>query len=593
MILVPQDKIDDCTARGWWGTLTLDDVFRSNVSSSGGRIAVADAFNRTAFTDGSPRSLSYAQLDDEVTRLCSVLLADGFGKDDIVVLQLPNCVEQFVAYLACARLGIAVSPVPIQYREHELSHVLSITRARAALTCRRIGRHAHAAMFEGLRASQPSLRTVYAFGDDADESVPGGPMPGGAVALGPRLAGAGPGMGAQLQDYLERTTITANDVFTICWTSGTESAPKGVPRSHNEWLVLAPTVIEGANLGPHCRMLSPFPLVNMAGLSAGFAAWLVLAGTVVQHQPFDLAVFLQQLRNEKIDYTIAAPAILGQLLHNEALAEGIDFSRLATIGSGSAPLSQWLVKGFKDRFGVDIVNHFGSNEGASLTGGPRDVPDPETRARFFPRAGVPGFDWHVSTTRKISTRLVDLETGHDIHEPGVVGELRYAGATVFSGYWNAPELTARAFDAKGYYKTGDLFEIGGEHGQYYRYAGRSKDVVIRGGMNISSEEIENLVLAHPGVREAAVVGYADEAMGERVCACVVLKAGETLTLEALKSFLRDEQRIAMYKLPERLVLLEALPRNPVGKVLKRVLRGKLNDQLNEQAVADHQPLHST
>lgn len=576
MILVPQDKIDDCTARGWWGTLTLDDIFRANVAGHGSRTAVADAFNRSTFTDGAPYSLSYAQLDDQVARLCTVLLADGLGKDDVVVLQMPNCVEQFVVYLACARLGIVVSPVPIQYREHELAHVLSSTRACAVITCRRIGRHAHAAMFDGLRASQPALHSVYAFGDTSEGASPGSPMPPDAVALEPRLVDAtDPSV---LEGYLRCTTISANDVFTICWTSGTESSPKGVPRSHNEWLVLAPTVIESANLQRHCRMLSPFPLVNMAGLSAGFAAWLVLAGTVVQHQPFDLAVFLQQLREGEIDYTIAAPAILGQLMHNDSLVEGIDFSRMPTIGSGSAPLSQWLVRGFKDRFGVDIVNHFGSNEGASLTGGPRDVPDPETRARFFPRAGVQGFDWHVSTTRKISTRLVDLETGRDIHEPGVVGELRYAGATVFSGYWNAPELTARAFDAQGYYKTGDLFEIGGDRGQYYRYAGRSKDVVIRGGMNISSEEIENLILAHPGVREAAVVGYADEVMGERVCACVVPKSGEALTLEALKGFLRDEQRIAVYKLPERLVLLDALPRNPVGKVLKRVLRGQLHDQ---------------
>jgi len=574
LILVTQDKIDEYTKRGWWGTRTLDEVFGGNLALYGNRIAVADAFNRASFTDGEPRNLSYSQLDEEVTRLCNVLLSDGLSKDDVIVLQMPNCVEQFVVYLACARLGIIVSPVPIQYREHELSHVLSITRACAAITCRRVGRHAHAAMFVGLRSSHPALRSVYAFGATGTDIATGEAMPGGVVALAPRLAAAA-GQ-SHLYDYLQRTAISANDVFSICWTSGTESVPKGVPRSHNEWLVLAPSIIEGANLRTHCRMLSPFPLVNMAGLAAGLATWLMLAGTVVQHQPFDLAVFLQQLREEQIDYTIAAPAILGQLLHNENLAEGIDFKRLSTIGSGSAPLSQWLVKGFKDRFGVDIVNHFGSNEGTSLTGGPRDIPDPEMRARFFPRAGVAGFDWHVSTTRKVSTRLVHQETGEDIHEPGVIGELRYAGATVFSGYYNAPEMTANAFDAEGYYKTGDLFEIGGERGQYYRYAGRSKDVVIRGGMNISSEEVENLILAHPNVREAAVVGYADEAMGERVCACVVTKTGAALSLDALKAYLRDEQHIAVYKLPERLVLLEALPRNPVGKVLKRVLREQVS-----------------
>lgn len=583
LILVPQSKIDDYTARGWWGTQTLDDVFRRNVALYGGRTAVADAFNRTNFTDGEPRSLSYAHLDEEVTRLCSVLLADGLRKDDVVVLQMPNCVEQYVVYLACARLGIVVSPVLTQYREHELSHVLAITRARAAITCRRIGRHAHAAMFEALRAGRPSLRAVYAYGDTDANTALSEPMPAGVQALAPRLDAASDW--AQLDSYLRGNEISANDVFTICWTSGTESTPKGVPRSHNEWLVLAPTVIEGANLGPHSRMLSPFPLVNMAGLSAGFAAWLTLAGTVVQHHPFDLTVFLQQLRDEEIDYTIAAPAVLGQLLHDDALGEGIDFTRLATIGSGSAPLSQWLVKGFKEKFGVDIVNHFGSNEGASLTGGPRDVPDPETRACFFPRAGVKGFVWHVSTTRKISTRLVHLATGEDIHEHGVVGELRYAGATVFSGYYNAPELTAKAFDDQGYYKTGDLFEIGGDKSQYYRYAGRSKDVVIRGGLNISPEEIENLIMAHPKVREAAVVGYADEAIGERVCACVVLKTGEALALDKLNEFLRNEQRIAVYKLPERLVLFDALPRNPVGKVLKRVLR--------EQVGTASEHLHST
>jgi acyl-CoA synthetase (AMP-forming)/AMP-acid ligase II len=221
---------------------------------------------------------------------------------------------------------------------------------------------------------------------------------------------------------------------------------------------------------------------------------------------------------------------------------------------------------------VAIVNYFGSNEGASLTGAPRDVPDPAVRARYFPRAGVPGFDWTVSTARKISTRLVDLESGRDIEEAGVPGELRFAGPTIFSGYYRAPELTERAFDDRGYYRTGDLFEIGGEARQYYRYVGRAKDLVIRGGMNISSEEIENLIVAHPRVREVAVVGYPDDILGERVCACVVPADPAPLTLADLTGFLRDEKRIAVYKLPERLLIVDALPRNPVGKVLKRVLR---------------------
>lgn len=564
MILVPQEKIDHYTERGWWGARTLDDCFRSHVATHPRRQAVVDALNRQDFTDGAPQCLTYAELEGQVARMAQVLLDHGLTKDDIVVVQLPNGVEQFVIYLACARLGIVVSPVPAQYREHELEHILGITRARAILTCVRIGKHGHASMFQQLSARHPSISRVFAWGLQ---------VPEGVVSLDLALPAAQAPQ--RVIDYLAKTRVCANDVFTICWTSGTEATPKGVPRNHNEWLIVAPAIIEGAQLAPGCRLLNPFPLVNMAGLSTNFAAWLILGGTVVQHQPFNLQVFLRQIRDEAIEYTVAAPAILNQLLKRPELLAGIDFKRLASIGSGGAPLSDWMVRGFHEQYGVAIVNYFGSNEGASLTGAPRDVADPALRARFFPRAGVPGYQWSVSTTRKIATRLVDLESGQDINEAGRAGELRFSGPTIFSGYFNAPELTAHAFDKQGYYRTGDLFEIGGDNLQYYRYAGRSKDLVIRGGMNISSEEVESLILAHPLVREAAVVGYPDPIMGERLCACVVAVDHKPLTLEQLTTFLRDEKRIAVYKLPERLHLIDDLPRNPVGKVLKRVLRERV------------------
>ena len=189
-----------------------------------------------------------------------------------------------------------------------------------------------------------------------------------------------------------------------------------------------------------------------------------------------------------------------------------------------------------------------------------------------PRAGVEGFTWSMSTTRKIRTRLVDLDTGEDITVAGRPGEIRFAGPTIFSGYYAAPELSAKAFDEQGFYKTGDLFEIAGERLQYYRYVGRSKDLVIRGGVNISSEEIENLLMACPGVREAAVVGVPDLLLGEKLCACVVLAEGQTVTLDTLARYLREEKKIAAYKLPEYLLSLPVLPRNPVGKILKRELR---------------------
>lgn len=568
MILVPQSKIDAYTERGWWGHTTLWDLFLRHASERPDAEAVADAPNRAEFAHGAPQRLCWSQLHDAVDRFCRLLLAVGIRRDERLLMQLPNGVEQYIAYLACARLGIVITPVPVQYRENELDYILGHTAAAAVLTFTRIGRpgsgHAAAAMFGAMRQRHPQLRTILAWGDSCDaDTVDIGRHSAAPMSDADRR---------QLAQAEAAAAVTANDVFTICWTSGTEARPKGVPRSHNEWLVVAPSIIDAGQIRAHARLLNPFPLVNMAGISTAIAAWLVLGGTVVQHHPFALPVFLQQLRDERIDYTVAPPAVLNMLLQNAALLEGIDFTRLSRIGSGSAPLSEWMVRGFAERYGVQIINYFGSNEGAALAGNDLDLPDPGQRAAYFPRAGVQGHDWSVSTTRKIRTRLVDLETGRDIDNAGQVGELRFSGPTIFSGYYEAPELTARAFDAQGFYKTGDLFEIAGDRLQFYRYCGRSKDLVIRGGMNISAEEIENLLQACPGVREVAVVGVPDAVLGEKVCACVVAHEGRTLALADIVAWLRSEKHVAAYKLPEYLLALPALPRNPVGKVLKTELR---------------------
>jgi len=573
MILVSKDKIAEYTARGWWGTQTLWELFANQARERGNAEAVVDASNREEFAHGAPRRLSWNQLAAEVDRFCLLLIENSIQRDDIVVVQLPNCVEQFVAYLSCARLGVVVTPVPVQYREHELEHILSLTEAAAAITFARIGKagrgHAAADMYRALREKHATLRTVFAWGDQVPSGVVQVPAP--APADTPALSAA---QRERLIQVEQAAAVSANDVFSICWTSGTEATPKGVPRSHNEWLVVAPSIIEAGQIRAHARLLNPFPLVNMAGLSTAIAAWLVIGGTVVQHHPFSLPVFLQQIRDERIDYTVAPPAVLNMLLQNTALLEGIDFKRLSRIGSGSAPLSEWMVRGFAEQFGVQIINYFGSNEGAALAGNHIDLPDPGDRATFFPRAGVPGFDWSVSTTRKVRTRLVDLDSGEDIMQAGRVGELRFTGPTIFSGYYNAPELSARAFDEQGYYKTGDLFEIGGDRKQFYRYAGRSKDLVIRGGMNISAEEIEGLLQACPGVREVAVVGVPDDILGEKVCACIVVQERHRIVLGDIVAYLRTEKHVAAYKLPEYLMPLAAMPRNPVGKILKTELRAQ-------------------
>ncbi|MGE4243793.1 class I adenylate-forming enzyme family protein [Ramlibacter sp.] len=556
MILVPPEKIADYVKKGWWGERTLAEIFIATALRQPETLAVADPPNLFALCGLHPRRWTWGDLLREVGRMAAFLHAQGLRKDDVLVAQLPNCVDLHALYLACAATGIVISPVPVQYRGHELAHVLGMTGARMAITTERVGNHRSAALWAELAPQfAGTLQQVRMLGASMD----GQEAPWDAKAL---------------RAHMQAHGVTAHDVLTVCWTSGTEARPKGVPRNHNEWLIVGQSVIDAGQLQPGARMVIPFPFVNMAGVSTSLAAWLLVGGTLHHHHPFDLDVFVAQLRDEPTDYTVAAPAVLSMLLKDPAKLAGVDLGRLKRLGSGGGPVAEWLVEQFAQQYGVEVVNYFGSNEGAALSSAPQDIPDRRQRSAYFPRIGVEGFTWSLSNASKIRTRLVDLDTGADIEEPGRVGELRFQGPTIFSGYFRAPELTERAFDEQGYYRTGDLFEIAGDRRQFYRFAGRHKDIVIRGGMNISCEEVEGLLLAHPKVREAAVIGLPDPVLGERVCAVIAPQPGAAVDLQELVEFLRGEEQVAPFKWPEKLILVEELPRNPLGKVLKRELRAR-------------------
>lgn len=563
MVVVPAERIAEYVSKGWWGERTLAGLFIATAQRQPDAFAVADPPNRPRLTGEAARRCTWGELLADVGRMAAFLHGQGLRKDDVVVVQLPNCVELHALYLACAALGVVISPVPMQYRAHENAHVVATTRARMAITTARCGNHAPAAHWAQLAPQLPGLEQLWAFGAG---------LPATARALDVGLAGAPVWTAGQLQAQSASVGVSAHDVVTVCWTSGTEAQPKGVPRNHNEWLIVGQSVVDAGQLQTGAQMLIPFPFVNMAGVSTSLAAWLLVGGGLHHHHPFDLDVFVAQLREHPTDYTVAAPAVLNMLLKEPGHLAGVDLARLRRVGSGGGPLADWVVEEFAQRFGIEVVNYFGSNEGAALSSTPQDVPDRTQRSRYFPRFGVPGFEWSASNARKVRTRLVDLDTGEDIQQPGHAGELRFSGPTIFSGYFNAPELTARAFDAQGYYRTGDLFEIAGERSQFYRFCGRHKDIVVRGGMNISSEEVECLLLAHPKVREAAVIGVPDALLGERVCAVIAPQAGATVSLPELVDFLHRVEQVAAFKWPELLVLVDSLPRNPMGKVLKRELR---------------------
>lgn len=557
--LHPAERVAEYTAAGWWSGETMDQLFRARVAADPDRIAVVDPANKADLTGDQPRRLTWRELDDEVYGLADVLLSHGVGAGDVVGLQMPNTVELVAAYLACWRIGAVVSPLPVQYREHEISELGRLAEFRAYLTVERIGDRSPVQEVGSVRDGLPALRTVFAYGSS---------LPDGVVAVAP-VSGAR----ERVEAYAAEHPADPNDCATICWTSGTESKPKGVPRAHYEWLAICWATVDAPRLTSEDVLLNPFPMVNMAGINGMFLPWLRVGGVLVQHHPFDLPTFLRQIAEEKATYTVAPPALLNMLLARPEILAATDLSSLRLIGSGSAPLAPAMVRGWQEKYGIGVINFFGSNEGIALLTDPHDVPDPEQRARYFPRYGVPGVKWSSRVSEWTSVRLIDPVSGKEVTEPGVPGELRIKGPTIFSGYLDGANL-ASPFDEDGYLRTGDVFEIAGEDGRFLRYVDRAKDLIIRGGMNISPAELEGLLTGHPSVAEVAVVGYPDEVLGEKVCAIVVPAEGATPTLEELVSYLR-EQRIASFKLPERLELRAALPRNPVGKILKRDLRDEL------------------
>jgi acyl-CoA synthetase (AMP-forming)/AMP-acid ligase II len=454
-----------------------------------------------------------------------------------------------------ARLGAIISPVPIQYGPFELEKAREVLEPSAFISM---------SNFKGKNFAADHSPV---FGDDFARFAFGEDVPEGFT---PISLDAGRSEADGFADYLAGLDISANDILSICWTSGTTGQPKGVPRSHNMWMASGRGAHDVADMQDGEAILNPFPMVNMAAIGGFLFPWLMRGSTLVLHHPLDLPVFLKQIEQEKIGYTIAPPALLNMLLKQREVLDAIDIRSLRAIGSGSAPLSEWMVKGYQEDYGIAILNVFGSNEGICLATDQYDVPDPADRARYFPRFGVQGFEWRNRAGAETVTRLVDLQSGEVVTEPGAQGEMEIQGATLFDGYWKSPGANAEVFTDDGFFRTGDVFEIVGDDLRYYKFVGRCKDIIVRGGVNISPDEIDNLLAGHPKVAEVAVVGYEDEIMGERVGAVVVPKPGETVSLDELTEYLRDKG-MAVFKLPEQLRLVDEIPHNAVGKILRREL----------------------
>ncbi|MCQ4322621.1 class I adenylate-forming enzyme family protein [Stutzerimonas stutzeri] len=537
MILHKPELIKEYTEKGFWGPRTLIDRFRSNCLAHPEREAVVDPPNRPDLVGTPSQRLTWAELGKAVDATAAELSRRGFGKDDVLVAQLPNVWELAMLYMAAAKAGGLLSALPMQWRRKDVGYVKDMTSSRFYVSAesfhgfdyRELGQELGFEQYLGLEELTKIAR-------------------------------------AEVTEEVD-TPVGANDIFTLCWTSGTEADPKGCPMSHNNWEYLISLVFTTCGLEQGDRILCVAPLVNMTAVGVNYVPWLAAAGTLVLHHPIIPEILLRQLTEEGIQYTILVPAMLNMIAKLPNVDQ-LDLSSIRTITTGSAPPSAWSMQEFKRRWDIDIVNIWGQNEGTSLVAGPADVPELDLRVDHFPWWGKEGVQW-PSGIYGVEVKILG-DKDEEVTEPGDIGELCYRSPGLFAGYFGRPDITERSFTDDGFFRTGDLFIIRDEtHVGFYD---RKKDMVIRGGFNISSVEVENAVLGFNKVQDVAVIPQPDDIMGERVCICVVpTNDQDPPALEEINDFLR-EQGMSVYKLPEKMKLIDAIPRNPVGKILKKDLR---------------------
>jgi cyclohexanecarboxylate-CoA ligase len=515
----------DYVTAGHWTGARVDDGLRTNAARAPGATAVVDR----------DRRVSYGELDAAADRAAAMLAGLGVGPGDVVSFQLPNWLEAAVLFHGTARAGAISNPIVPIYRRREVGFILEEARSRVLVVPDTFRGFDYREMVADLRPALPDLEHVLVIGEPA----------GDMVAFADALTATAPD--AAPPDVARR----GSDPVLILYTSGTESRPKGVVHTHDTLVYECASVAELYAVTGDDVVFMPSPVTHITGMLYGLQMPFTLGAPVVLLDAWSVPAALELIERERCSFTVGATPFLHGLVHAPDLAER-DIASMRVFVCGGADIPPALVRETAERTAMLATRVYGSTECPTATGTARSQP-----LRLHAETdGAP-----IGPTE---VRVADDDDA--VLTPPATGNLQVRGPDLCVGYRD-PALDAKAFTPDGWFRTGDLAEIDAEG--RLRIAGRVKDIIVRGGENLSAKEIENLMFEHPDVREVAVVAYPDPVLGERACAYVV---GEPdLTLESAVAFLRT-RGIANQKLPERLRLVDELPKTASGKVQKFRLR---------------------
>ncbi len=518
-------------AQGFWRDETLLHQLARAVARSPDKTAIVACRSDI----GTETRLSYAQIDDLSNRLAAALHARGIGCGDVVSFQLPNWWEFSILHLACLKLGAISNPLMVIFRERELRFMLGLAGSKLLVVPVSFRGFDYAGMAANLREHLPKLAHVFVVGRDGadgfarllEHPAPSTPF---APAHGPR----------------------PDEVIQLLYTSGTTGEPKGVMHSSNTMLSNLEYFAERLGLGVDDVIHMPSPLAHQLGFMYGIVLPIMLGGTAILQDIFAAPEMARQIRDEAASFTMGATPFMNDLTEHVA-ATGQATPSLRVFVSAGAPIPRALVAKARQTLGAAIVSAWGMSENGAVTTTRLD--DGEEKATTTDGGPLPGMELRI------------LGADGDVLPAGQEGQLQVRGCSNFVGYLKRPELNPN--DPEGWFDTGDLARMDADG--YIRIAGRSKDIIIRGGENIPVVEVEGLLFRHPAVAEVAIVGIPDARLGERACAFVRLREGASLSLAEVTAYL-EGQRMARQYMPERLEILAELPRTPSGKIQKFKLR---------------------
>lgn len=545
----PKEFVDLYYKNRWWSGITFGEMLDRT----------CDLYPyKEALVAGEVR-LTYKQLRDWTNKAAIAFHELGIEKLDRVLLQIPNWAEFVYAYYGLHKIGaIPVMCIP-RFSQREIEHFCEITEAKGWIVPRRYEKMDYLSMIGPLRSHQPLLKYILLI-DSYRQGYE--PLPEGTLSFNDLIEKVD--LRRYPKDYLRSFRPDPEEICHFMPTGGTTGLPKLVPRTHNDFLANIDFRAKAWERSPRDITLISTPLTHNMAIEVSLNPTFLTGGKVVMIPSTRPKDILEAVQKEKVTTMILAVAQVQQIVDYPEFGQ-YDTSSLQVIGTGGSYISSELIKKVYEKIRCKFFNVFGMSEG----------PCTQTRHDDPEEALLNTAGWPICPYDEF--KAIDT-SGNELPQ-GKEGELVARGPCIFRGYFKADAENQEAFTADGFFRTGDIAKFDRE-GRLI-ITGRKKDIIIRGGENISAKEVEELIAGYSKVEQVAAVGMPDPILGEKVCAFIKPKKDAIISFEEIISYLKEKKTSVLY-FPERIEIIEEMPLTNVGKVDKKRLREEIKDKLKKE-----------